>query len=41
MPAVIRRLQLGPDEILATMAGALTATALQQSPMPGAVASAR
>jgi hypothetical protein len=36
VPAVIRRLrglQLVPDEVLPTMAGALTAAALRQSPM--------
>jgi hypothetical protein len=29
----LRRLQLVPDEVLPTMAGALTAAAQQQSPM--------
>jgi hypothetical protein len=36
VPAMIRRLrrlQLVPDEVLPTMAGALTAAALRQSPM--------
>jgi hypothetical protein len=29
----LRRLQLVPDEVMPTMAGALTAAALRQSPM--------